>query len=138
MAQKTLKLEYVKAEPRYFQKDKWRVLVMEPGPCPSGNGSIKSLIVDIMEARELSTVEAWIVSQGFPEDTIFDHPCPLFDGEADTPQKRRWWYIRNYGSVRMWGVASVAMNWRLRKRLPRLTLMAVDLGYIDPHNVRPN
>jgi len=30
----------------------------------------------------------------------------------------------------MWAVRTVASNWRIRKRLPRITRLAIKLGYI--------
>lgn len=44
--------------------------------------------------------------------------------------ERRQWYIDNFGSVRAWAVASVVSNWRIRKRLPRITKLAIKQGLI--------
>lgn len=48
----------------------------------------------------------------------------------DTVEKRRKWYVDNFGSVREWAIASVQGNWRIRKRLPRLTKLAKSKGLI--------
>ena len=48
----------------------------------------------------------------------------------DTVASRRAWYIDWYGTVRAWAVASVVDNPHLRKRLPRLTALAVAQGKI--------
>lgn len=49
----------------------------------------------------------------------------------DTVESRRTWYIENFGSVRQWALESVTGNWRIRKRLPRLTALARKKGMIN-------
>lgn len=50
--------------------------------------------------------------------------------DYNTVEKRRAYYIQNFGSVRLWAFQAVANNWRIRKRLPRLTAKAVELGLL--------
>lgn len=48
-----------------------------------------------------------------------------------TVQERRKYYVDTYGSVRIWAMLVVSDNWRVRKRLPRITTKAEQLGYIS-------
>ncbi|AND75160.1 hypothetical protein pf16_237 [Pseudomonas phage pf16] len=49
----------------------------------------------------------------------------------NTVEERRAWYIEQFGSVRHWALYCVTANWRIRKRLPRLTARAKQLGVIE-------
>ncbi|MNE84145.1 hypothetical protein D3C80_1810180 [compost metagenome] len=44
-------------------------------------------------------------------------------------------YIDTYGSVLNWALDRVVNNWRIRKRLPRLTAKAKALGLIEEETV---
>lgn len=48
----------------------------------------------------------------------------------NTVEERRAWYIEQFGSVRAWALFCVTDNWRIRKRLPRLTKLAIKAGLI--------
>jgi len=52
----------------------------------------------------------------------------MTDYDFNTVEKRRAFYIANYGSIRQWALFRVATCWRLRKRLPRLTAKANSLA----------
>lgn len=36
-----------------------------------------------------------------------------------------------YAAKKQWALESVASNWRIRKRLPRLTALAIKMGLIE-------
>uniref|UniRef100_A0AAU6W3D8 Uncharacterized protein n=1 Tax=Pseudomonas phage Cygsa01 TaxID=3138529 RepID=A0AAU6W3D8_9VIRU len=123
MAQKTVTFETVRKD-NHWDKQRYRVTVTEVKPSPAGKGEWAQ-IVDLAEAYDLDTLAEWAANQDFPDDTIIKH-VPLSEEDSyDTVEARRAWYILNFGSVRRWAMWSVATNWRIRRRLPRITKAAV-------------
>ncbi|MNG79340.1 hypothetical protein D3C81_441980 [compost metagenome] len=92
-----------------------------------------------LSAAEYRVIMQMYIKKATVEEVVakLETPTNGVDLSAIEPEAfdMRQHYIDTYGSVLNWALDRVVNNWRIRKRLPRLTAKAKALGLIEEETV---